>query len=306
MTAAGQHGEARADVGDDLLAAAARALQVDVDLRRVHAFGVLVELGAPGAAADGLHLRHLQDQALGDEPDAIGLGKRDARPQQHGDRKRSLVEGRQERARQKRRAECSDADRKDRCHHHEGLLPEGPVEQTPVAGLEHAHEPGVAMAQAPHLRQQVVAKDRRQGDRGDEAGQDRDDVGHAQRREQPPLDAGEREQGDEHQDDDGGGVDDARAHLLGRLGDDGKRRRRLRLGPVLAQAPEHVLDADDGVIDQLADGDRESAQRHGVDGEAEQLEHDHRHQHGDRDGRQRNEPSCASSSGTGTGPRQRR
>ena len=181
------------------------------------------------------------------------------------------------------------ADRKDRCDHHEGLLPEGPVEQTPVAGLEHAHEPGVAMAQAPHLRQQVVAKDWGQGDRGDEAGEDRDDVGHAQRREQPPLDAGEREQGDEHQDNDGGGVDDARAHLLGRLGDDGKRRRRLRLGPVLAQAPEHVLDADDGVVDQLADGDRESAQRHRIDGEAEQLKDDHRHQHGYRNGRQRNE-----------------
>jgi hypothetical protein len=145
----------------------------------VHAFGVLVELGAPGAAADGLHFRHLQDQPLGDEADAIGFGERDARPQQHGDGERSLVEGRQERARQQRRAECSDRDREDRRRDHEGLLPEGPVEQTPVAGLEDAHEPGVAMAQAPHLRQQVVAKNRGEGDRGDKAGEYRDDVGHA-------------------------------------------------------------------------------------------------------------------------------
>ena len=109
-------------------------------------------------------------------------------------------------------------DREDRGDHHEGLLPEGPVEQTPVAGLEDAHEPGVAMAQALHLRQQVVAKHRRHGDRGDEAREDRDDVGDAERREQPALDAGQREQRHEHQNDDGGGVDDARAHLLGGAG----------------------------------------------------------------------------------------
>ena len=69
----------------------------------------------------------------------------------------------------------------------------------------------------------------------------------------------------------------------------GKHRRGSRLGLVLAQSPEHVLDADDRVVDQLADGDGEAAQRHRVDGEAEQLKHDHRDQDGDRDGRQRNE-----------------
>ena len=57
-----------------------------------------------------------------------------------------------------------------------------------------------------------------------------------------------------------------------------KRRRRLALRPVLAQAPEDVLDVDDGVVDQLADGDRKSAQRHRIDGEPEQLKDDRRHQ----------------------------
>ena len=64
----------------------AARLQVDFDLGGVHAFGVLVELGAAGAPADGLHLRHLEDQALGDQADAVGLGERDARIEQHVDR----------------------------------------------------------------------------------------------------------------------------------------------------------------------------------------------------------------------------
>ena len=134
----GQHGEPRADVGDDLLAAAARALQVDVDLGRVHAFGMLVELGPARAAADGLHLGDLQDQPLGDQAHPVGLGERDAGPQQHRDGERALVEGRQEGAGQEQGAERSDRHREDRRDHHEGLLPKGPVEQPPVAGLEHA------------------------------------------------------------------------------------------------------------------------------------------------------------------------
>ena len=38
---------------------AADGLQIDIDLGGVHAFGMLVEFGAAGAAADRLHLRHL-------------------------------------------------------------------------------------------------------------------------------------------------------------------------------------------------------------------------------------------------------
>ena len=110
-----------------------------------------------------------------------------------------------------------------------------------------------------------------------EARQDRDDEGDAQRREQPALDAGQREQRHEHQDDDGGRIDDARAHLAGR------RRRSTSRMPAIAvravrrfspQPAEDVLDIDHGVVDQLADGDGEAAQRHGVDRQPEQLEHD--------------------------------
>ena len=44
-----------------------KLLQVNIDLGGVHTFGVLVELGASGAPAHGLDLRHLQQQALGDQ-----------------------------------------------------------------------------------------------------------------------------------------------------------------------------------------------------------------------------------------------
>ena len=52
-------------------------------------------------------------------------------------------------------------------------------------------------------------------------------------------------------------------------------QHRARIGklPVLLQAPEDVLDVDDGVVDELADGDGEAAERHRVDGHAEGLEH---------------------------------
>jgi hypothetical protein len=54
-----QAGQALPDVGNDLLAAAFRRLQVHVHLGVMHALGMFVELGAAGAAADLGHLGHL-------------------------------------------------------------------------------------------------------------------------------------------------------------------------------------------------------------------------------------------------------
>ena len=48
-------------VGDNRVLAAAALLQVDFDVGGVHAFGMLIELGTTGAAADGLDLRHLRE-----------------------------------------------------------------------------------------------------------------------------------------------------------------------------------------------------------------------------------------------------
>ena len=52
-----------------------------------------------------------------------------------------------------------------------------------------------------------------------------------------------------------------------------KRRASLavRQVVVLLEPPEHVLDVDDRVVHERADGDGHAAQRHGVDRDAEQL-----------------------------------
>ena len=72
------------------------------------------------------------------------------------------------------------------------------------------------------------------------------------------------------------------------VGNDRQDRQRLGPGLVLAQAAEHVLDADHGIVDKLADGDGETAQGHGVDGEPEQVKDDHRDEDGNRDRGERN------------------
>ena len=61
---------------------------------------------------------------------------------------------------------------------------------------------------------------------------------------------------------------------------------------IFAQAPEDVLDVDDGVIDQFADGDGDAAKGHGVDGQTGKIEHDRGRQdrHRDRGQRDRRGP----------------
>ncbi len=70
-----------------------------------------------------------------------------------------------------------------------------------------------------------------------------------------------------------GGVDDAGAHLLRGADHDVERRARIAERAVLAQPAEDVLDVDDRVIDQFADGDRDAAERHGVDRQSGEIEH---------------------------------
>ena len=67
--------------------------------------------------------------------------------------------------------------------------------------------------------------------------------------------------------------------------------RPLRLGQpaVLAQAPDDVLDVDDGVVHQRADGDGHAAQGHGVDGGPERLHGEHRGHQRERDREQRDD-----------------
>ncbi len=96
---------------------ATTGFEVDLDLGGVHALGMLVEFGAAGAAADDLHLGHLEHQPLGDQADAIRFGERDAGIEQHVDGERAFVERRQEGARQhearrrRPRPPCNDGGR---------------------------------------------------------------------------------------------------------------------------------------------------------------------------------------------------
>ena len=67
-----QHGKPRAHIGDDRVLAARRRSSRSTSISRgVHALGMLIELGAAGAPADGLDLGHLEDELLGDQADAV-------------------------------------------------------------------------------------------------------------------------------------------------------------------------------------------------------------------------------------------
>jgi hypothetical protein len=65
-------------------------------------------------------------------------------------------------------------------------MAEGPVQQLRIPALEPDHQRAVAGMQLLHARQQVIRHHRRHRHRDDHAGQDRHDVGDAQRREQRP------------------------------------------------------------------------------------------------------------------------
>ena len=86
------------------------------------------------------------------------------------------------------------------------------------------------------LRQQVVRQHRRDRQRHEQRGQDRDDVGDAQRREQPALDPGQGEQRQEHQDDDHRAEDDGRADLEAGLVDHAQGRLRAAASALFSRS----------------------------------------------------------------------
>ncbi len=81
----GKYAQSLADVGENGFAGAIRLREVHVEFAIVDALGMLVELGPAGPAADGLHLGNLHYNFLGEAPDAVGLGKADARLQDDAD-----------------------------------------------------------------------------------------------------------------------------------------------------------------------------------------------------------------------------
>ena len=83
----------------------------------------------------------------------------------------------------------------------------------------------------------------------DQRREQRDEIGEAERLQQPALDPREEEERQEHQHHDRGREDDRAADLLGGAIDDLQRRasRCRRETGVLPEPPRDVLDSDDGV-----------------------------------------------------------
>jgi hypothetical protein len=139
------------------------------------------------------------------------------------------------------------------------------------------------------IAQEVIRKHGCDRDRREQRGQDRDDVGDAERREEAPLNPRKCKQWDEDQDDDRGRINNTGADFLARGRNHLKRRLRVWQFPVFLKPSQDVFDVDDGVIDEFANRNRQTAERHGVDRQPEILEHENRDQDRDRDRGQRDD-----------------
>ena len=285
----GQGGQSGANVLHHDIAAALGHLEVDVHLGVVHPFRMFVQFGSAGSAAHLGNLRNLHGQLLGQCCDAVGLFQRGAGVEQHVHRERAFVEGRQERARKEGHAGGNRQNHDQRTRQQGAGMIERPVQQAGIPALEPGRQRAVARMQLLHARQQVVAQHGGDGDGHHHAGQDGHHIGNAQGGEQAAFDAGQGKQGHKHQHHDQGGIDHARAHLAGGGGNHRQGRERLRFQAVFLQAAQHVFDVHHRVVHQLANGDGQPAQRHGVDRQSEIAEHQRGHHQRQRNGHQRDD-----------------
>src|SRR5207248_2559857 len=109
-------------------------------------------------------------------------------------RHRTLIERRQETAREK--PSCDSGCKRGKGHgcNQRRAVGERPVEQDLYAALERAKQTALVIGAAPVAGEQEIRKDRRDGDGYEQRREDRDDVGDTERGEQAPLDVGKREQ----------------------------------------------------------------------------------------------------------------
>src|SRR6266511_4639200 len=223
----------------------------DVDLRRVHVLRVLVELRPPGPPGGGHHLRVLQERLLDHEPEPVRLLERGAGEGNGRERQRALIELGEERpAREKERERGGGGETEAGSG---GELParQEAREERLVTGLEPVDElPFLVLAHRPRVRERGETKCGRDGEGDEQRGRERDHVREPERLEETPLDAGEEEQGEEHQDDDERREHDGAADLAARLEDDSEVVEVSALAVVLPQPAHHVLDVDDGVVDE--------------------------------------------------------
>ena len=136
-----------------------------------------------------------------------------------------------------------------------------------------------------------MAEHGRHGERHEQRRGQRHDIGEAQRFEQPPLDAAQEEDGQEHQRNDERGEDDGFLDLNAGVEDDLHRLLALvlRVQAVDAQPAKDIFHENHRVVHERADGDGHAAQGHGVDGRAEGFHHQNRHHQRERNGREGDE-----------------
>ncbi len=120
-------------------------LEAHVDLGGVDVLGVLVELGAAGAAGrrDDLGLR--QQDLLDAPAERVGLGQRGPRQRHGADGQRALVELGQEGAAQEGHHRDGAGQQRDRRADDHARAPQGRAQRGRVGALERAHQAAVAV-----------------------------------------------------------------------------------------------------------------------------------------------------------------
>ncbi len=164
-------------------------------------------------------------------------------------------------------------------------MPKREAEHGLVASFQPAHEDTLALV----LEGSAVVSEEQVAQRGDgrerhgQRRENRGDVRNAQRREDASFESGEEEDRKKDDGNDERRVDYRVPNLARGLEHHVDCGRRLRALPIQSQAPKHVFDIDDGVVDDLANGDRQAPERHRIDPDAERVERQDAAQEGGRD-----------------------
>ena len=201
----------------------------------------------------------------------------------------SLNAGRKGSSHERRGGQCPGEHETGGADHHPGVA-QRYREQPLIASFQGRRECRLAsLEDAWRAREQVRAERRRDGQGNDQRRQERDEICEAERLKQPTFHPGQEEKRQEDEHDDQRGEDDGSSDLTARLIDDLHRRAALLCGPtdVLAEPSGHVLDVDDGVVDERSDGDSHAAEGHTVDRQAGEAQTDDSRQKRQRYGEQR-------------------
>ena len=222
-------------------------------------------------------------------PHPVGFAERGTGVEQQRHGQRALVKRRQKRARQP-----GGAEQHQRAQHGGAQAQRAPAGKAPIQrarhqALELAHQPAVGVLARRQGGQQPVAQHWRHRQRHQQAGQNRGDVRHAQRGEQPAFDAGQGKQRHKHQHHHQGGHHHAGAHLVAGGDNHPQDVRRRAFGRQRLQPAQHVFHVHQRVVHQLANGDGQPAQGHDIDRLVQSVKHRQGDGQRQRDGGQRDQ-----------------